>query len=126
MPIKVSVTTDGLDTQDFLVKKLRWNWRSKLVKYGRAGVIALSNATPKDTGETASKWGFTIEHDENSVKITWTNDHIEDEWANIAILLQYGHATGTGGYVEGRDYINPAMRPIFDRMAKEIWGEIIE
>ena len=126
LPIKISINGDLKHTKSFLVKKLKFNWRNKLMEYGKQGLIALANATPKDTGKTASQWGFEILQTDHSVKVVWTNDHIEKGWANVAILLQYGHATGTGGYVEGIDYINPALKPVFERMAKEMWGEIIE
>lgn len=96
---------------------------SILDKYGRAGVAALSSATPVDTGETAGSWFYEIEHNNGSATITFCNSHIE-QGVPIAIILQYGHATGTGGWVEGRDYINPAIQPIFDEIASEAWEEV--
>jgi len=125
MPIKISVNGDLRHTKSFLVKALKPNWQSILARYGEIGVRALANATPKDTGATSEQWGFEISKTQNSITIFWTNSHVEKGWANIAILLQYGHATRNGGYVEGRDYINPAIRPVFDKMAKDMWGEII-
>nr|WP_330371635.1 hypothetical protein [Marvinbryantia formatexigens] len=94
-----------------------------LDKYGRAGVDALSSATPVDSGETASSWGYEIEHSAGSSRIIFTNSHI-NKGVSIAIILQYGHGTGTGGYVEGRDYINPAIQPVFDNLVKEAWKEV--
>lgn len=94
-----------------------------LDKYGRAGVDALSSATPVDSGETASSWGYEIEHSAGSSRIIFTNSHI-NKGVPIAIILQYGHGTGTGGYVEGRDYINPAIQPVFDNLVKEAWKEV--
>lgn len=96
---------------------------SVLDKYGREGVAALSSATPVDTGETANSWFYEIEHNNGSATITFCNSHIE-QGVPIAIVLQYGHATGTGGWVEGRDYINPAIQPIFDKIASEAWEEV--
>lgn len=87
-------------------------------RYGQAGVTALSNATPVESGETANSWYYEIEVKPGLVSIIWKNRHVDDG-ANVAILLQYGHGTGTGGYVQGRDYINPAMKPIFDQIEAE-------
>jgi hypothetical protein len=94
-----------------------------LEKWGVRGVDALSNATPEDTGETAKSWRYRIRVDRVGYTIEWYNTNIVNG-KPIAILIQYGHATGTGGYVVGRDYINPAMRPIFDEMADELWKEV--
>ncbi len=94
-----------------------------LDKYGRAGVSALASATPTKTGLTASSWYYEIKRDKGSVTIEFLNSNV-NKGVPIAIILQYGHATGTGGWVEGRDYINPAIRPIFDNIAKEAWEEV--
>jgi len=94
-----------------------------LDKFGAQGVAALSAATPKDSGETAAAWGYKIERDNGSVSIIFTNSNIHNG-VPIAIILQYGHGTGTGGYVEGIDYINPAIRPVFDTIAKAAWEEV--
>lgn len=98
---------------------------NKLDVYGQMGVEALQAATPTDTGETARSWSYEITQDKNRATITWTNSHIVDH-VNIAIILQYGHATRNGSWVEGRDYINPALQPLFDKMAEEVWGEVKE
>ena len=94
-----------------------------LDKYGRAGVEALSSATPKDTGQTASSWYYEIKRSNGSVSIQFKNSNVH-EGVPIAVILQYGHGTGTGGWVEGRDYINPAIQPIFDKIANEAWREV--
>lgn len=94
-----------------------------LDKYGREGVAALASATPMDTGETASSWYYQIEHNNGSAKIAFHNSHIHDG-VPIAIILQYGHGTGTGGWVQGRDYINPVIQPLFDKIADEAWKEV--
>ena len=95
----------------------------ELDKYGREGVNALSSATPVDTGLTAASWGYQIDRSGSSVSINFYNGNIQNG-IPIAIILQYGHGTGTGGWVEGRDYINPAIQPIFDRIADEAWREV--
>lgn len=94
-----------------------------LDKYGREGVAALASATPTDTGKTASSWSYTIERQNGSIAIVFENSNI-NKGVPIAIILQYGHGTGTGGWVQGRDYINPAIQPIFDKMADEAWKEV--
>lgn len=91
-----------------------------LSRFGQMGVSALASATPQDSGETANHWSYEILSEKESWSIIWTNSHVVDG-RPIAVLLQYGHGTRTGGYVEGRDYINPALRPIFDQMANEGW-----
>ena len=94
-----------------------------LDKYGSLGVAALSNATPSRTGRTAGSWYYTIEQRPGYYSIRWHNSHVE-EGVPIAVILQYGHGTGTGGYVQGRDYIMPAIRPIFDPIVNEAWKEV--
>lgn len=96
---------------------------SILDKYGRKGVAALASATPTETGKTASSWFYEISHNKGSATITFSNSNI-NKGVPIAIILQYGHGTGTGGWVEGRDYINPAIQPIFDEIANEAWKEV--
>ena len=94
-----------------------------LDRYGREGVSALASATPVDTGETANSWSYEIEHRNGSSVISFHNSNIQNG-VPIAIIIQYGHGTGTGGWVEGRDYINPAIRPVFDKLANEAWREV--
>lgn len=94
-----------------------------LDKYGREGVAALESATPVESGTTASSWYYEIKRSGGSVSITFSNSNI-NKGVPIAIILQYGHGTGTGGWVEGRDYINPAIQPVFDRLADEAWKEV--
>ena len=94
-----------------------------LDKYGREGVAALASATPTDSGLTASSWSYEIVRENGSVKLTFNNSNIQNG-VPIAIIIQYGHGTGTGGWVQGRDYINPAIQPIFDRIANDSWREV--
>lgn len=94
-----------------------------LDKYGKQGVAALESATPKDTGLTASSWHYEIERVNGRVSITFYNSNVQNG-IPIAIILQYGHATRNGGWVQGRDYINPALRPIFDKIAEKAWEEV--
>ncbi len=97
-----------------------------LEKYGKQGVRALQEATPKDSGITADSWYYVITHDEinKQYSIEWFNSNIVDGWYPVAIMLQYGHATNNGGYVKGRDYINPALQPVFDELAEKAWWEV--
>ena len=94
-----------------------------LDKYGREGVAALASATPVDSGLTASSWYYEIENKNGSAKILFNNSNIQNG-VPIAIILQYGHGTGNGGWVQGRDYINPAIQPIFDKIAENAWREV--
>jgi len=94
-----------------------------LDRIGREGVQALSSATPRDTGLTATSWEYLIERSSNRVSIKFNNTNIQNG-VPIAIILQYGHGTRNGGYVQGRDYINPAIQPIFDKLAKDAWEEV--
>ena len=94
-----------------------------LDKYGREGVAALASATPVDSGLTANSWYYEISNKNGSVTISFFNSNIQNG-VPIAIILQYGHGTGNGGWVQGRDYINPAIRPIFDKIADEAWKEV--
>ena len=94
-----------------------------LDKYGREGVAALASATPIDTGLTANSWNYSISNSNGSITISFYNSNIQNG-VPIAIILQYGHGTRNGGWVEGRDYINPAIQPVFDRIANDAWREV--
>ena len=94
-----------------------------LDKYGRQGVAALASATPVDSGETANSWSYEIERTNESISIQFYNSNIQNG-VPIAIIIQYGHGTGTGGWVQGRDYLNPAIRPLFDKIANDMWREV--
>lgn len=107
------------NTERFLQQMQKLSIRQIIEPYAQAGVAALSSATPSDSGRAASSWGYEIIESNGSVSIHWTNSDIENGFP-VAVMIQYGHGTGTGGYVEGRDYINPAIRPIFDQIANEL------
>lgn len=94
-----------------------------LSRYGEKGVSALSAASPKDSGTMASSWSYEVELGVTKSAIYWSNSN-EEGGVNIAVIIQHGHGTGTGGYVQGRDFINPAMRPIFDEIANAVWMEV--
>lgn len=99
------------------------NLEQVLSKYGQMGVSALASATPTDTGLTASSWYYEIEHQNGGVTLSFKNSNV-NKGVNIAVILQYGHGTGTGGWVAGRDYINPAIQPVFDKIAEDAWREV--
>lgn len=111
------------NTERLFTKSAAINLTNLLTLYGQAGVEALSAATPKDSGETAGSWSYEIVQKPTGVAIVWSNSNMNDG-ANIAVLLQYGHGTRNGGYVQGVDYINPALKPIFERIANEAWKEV--
>ena len=107
----------------YLEKAKRGARIKDLDKYGREGVAALASATPVDTGKTANSWYYEIVRSNGSVSIQFANSNVQNG-VPIAIILQYGHGTGTGGWVQGRDYINPAIQPIFDKLANDAWREV--
>lgn len=121
----ISITQKGSfkNTEQYLQRLQQAQIFSTLERYGSIGVTALSNATPVESGATAAGWTYTIVQRPGYYSIRWHNSNI-NQGVPIAILLQYGHGTGTGGYVQGRDYINPAMRPIFDQIANDAWKEV--
>lgn len=114
---------DWKKTRKFLKRCSDLDLDDVLNLYGQEGVDALAKATPKDTGKTAASWSYEVTKGRESIVITWKNSNIVDG-VPIAVILQYGHGTRNGGYVEGVDYINPAMRPIFERIAARAWGEV--
>ena len=107
----------------FLERAKETVYLGDLNKYGRQGVAALASATPIDSGETASSWYYEIENNKESATITFYNSNVQNG-VPIAIILQYGHGTRNGGWVEGRDYINPAIQPIFDKIVDDAWREV--
>lgn len=113
------------NTNKFFKKMSQKSIFKSLEQYGEEGVAALAAATPVDTGKTASSWSYEIRQTDSSVSIIWKNSNIVDG-TPIAVILQYGHGTATGGYVQGVDYINPALRPIFDKITKKIWKEVTD
>lgn len=124
MPISFEVTGSTAKTSEFLKKMQNPDqFFSGLETIAQRGVEALRAHTPMDSGLTAASWGYRIEKSSSGISIVWTNTNVHSG-ANVAILLQYGHGTGTGGYVAGRDYINPAIKPIFDEIANDVWKKV--
>lgn len=111
-------------TNDFLTDMINRERYKNLERLAQKGVEALASATPKDTGRTASSWSYNIQQTSDSTIINWTNSSTTPNGIPIVILLHYGHVTGTGGYVQGRDFINPAIKPIFDQILKDVWKEV--
>lgn len=126
MPKVISFTHKGnFEKTDRLFHNIiAAHYRHKLARYGERGVRALQAATPIDTGKTADAWSYEISSQPGSVSIYWRNNNVNDG-VNIAVILQYGHGTRNGGYVEGIDYINPTLRPIFQEMADAVWKEVV-
>ena len=123
MGIHITCSGDLSKTMKFLNRLQNKDYLNILSEYGKRGVDALRAATPKDSGKTADSWYYEITQDRNQTTIEWCNSNMNDG-VSIALILQYGHGTGTGGYVKGTDYINPAMKAIFDDMANECWKEV--
>ena len=124
--IKISKGDSFVKTTAFLKNALnfkRTRAMRKLKRLGELGVKALEDYTPKKTGKTASSWQYTIEETSESLSVIFSNTNVVDD-VNIAIIIQYGHGTKNGGYVKGIDYINPALRPLFDNMAEDMRKEM--
>ena len=111
------------NTERFFKKIGSGDYKKGLEYYGEAGVRALMEATPKDTGKTAASWSYSINETKTGIEINWNNSNINDG-VNIAMIIQLGHGTASGYYVEGVDYINPALKPLFDLMGKKVWEEV--
>lgn len=110
-------------TESFLKKLLNADMYRSLDSLAKEGVAALSSATPREFGTTAASWSYTIEIKRDSAKITWTNSHRPNGFP-VAVMLQHGHGTRTGGYVQGRDYINPAIKPVMDKISDGVWKAV--
>ena len=113
----------GDKTDNFLKASIKKIKQIDFEKYGEAGVAALASATPKDTGKTAASWYYTVKNQNGIISITFNNSNIVNG-VPIAIVLHYGHSTKNGGWIEGRDYIKPAIRPVFDKMTNKMWEEV--
>lgn len=122
--ITITQKGDFKKTYNFLNKMKKREVNAILKKYGKRGVELLAASTPTDSGKTAESWNYEIKVDRDRYEILWTNSNVNNG-VNIAMILQYGHGTRQGGYVQGRDYINPVTRQVFDEMANELWGEVI-
>ena len=122
--IRITTKGDFNNTFRFLNKMSKFQINKILEKYGQMGVEALRSATPIDSGKTAESWGYEISVRKEGATTHWTNTN-QNKGVYIAVILQYGHGTGTGGYVKGIDYINPAIRPVFDKIAEEAWMEVV-
>ena len=122
--IRITTKGDFNNTFRFLNKMSKFQINKILEKYGQMGVEALRSATPIDSGKTAESWGYEISVGKEGATIHWTNTN-QNKGVYIAVILQYGHGTGTGGHVQGIDYINPAIRPVFDKIAEEAWMEVV-
>lgn len=121
--VRYKVKGDLRKTRHFLEEVGKERYFRNLDALARKGVDALSSATPYDSGLTADSWSYEISRNGRGVSISWLNTNINNG-VNIAVILQYGHGTGTGGYVQGRNYINPAIQPIMDEIAEDVWKEV--
>lgn len=121
--IRCTVKGDFKKTTSFLNRIRKLDFESTLTKYAEEGVQALASATPKVTGKTAASWNYEIVRSKGRISIFWTNDNFNDG-VPIAVVLDYGHATANGGFVQGRHYISPAIQPVFDRIADAAWKEV--
>lgn len=124
MSIKLSSHGDFSTTEKFLGRKFPGDFRKKLDIYGKQGVEALKSVTPVDTGVTANSWEYEIAEGPGEVKLIFRNTSLTDAGIPVIVLLHYGHGTRYGGYVMGRDFINPAIQPIFDELADDAWKEV--
>lgn len=122
--IQCTVRGDFKKTNSFLKRIMKLDFSSLLKKYAEEGVEALFNVTPIKTGKTAASWDYEIVKGRDTVSIFWTNSNLEND-VPIAVILDYGHGTANGGYVQGRHYISPAIRPVFDKIANAAWKEVI-
>lgn len=124
--MKVSLTSKGdfSKTKQFFGKLMKAEYLPILEECGQQGVYALQQATPKDTGMASYSWSYAIERRKGYTTIVWTNSDVTKQGDPIVLLLQYGHGTGTGGYVQGRDFINPTMKPMFDLIADKAWKAV--
>jgi hypothetical protein len=122
----VSITQSGSfdKTELFLAQIARGDMYRSVQALAQQGVDALASATPAETGQTAASWGVEVQFTLGGCTIWWTNSHLDSEGTPIAIMLQTGHGTGTGGYVQGRNYINPAIAPVMDQIANAVWREV--
>lgn len=116
---------DFKNTEAFLKRNKNMSIDDIVAQYGRRGVEALRSATPRDTGKTADSWSYSVEKNSTGLSLIFNNSN-ENHGVKIALLIQYGHGTGTGGWVEGRDFINPALQPVFDELAQSLWEKIVE
>lgn len=123
--IRVTMHGNFTKTNSFFQRILEKIKVSSLDEWGRRGVEALSSATPVDTGKTADSWYYEIVRDKEGVKVQWMNSNV-NSGVNIALIIQYGHASRNGVFIEGRDYINPALKPIFDGIEESAWKEVKE
>lgn len=119
----ISSSGDWSETEKFLRKMMSLKLDSVLNAAGTKGAAALAKATPKDTGRASISWTYDIQKSSTGIVIGWKNTDVESGFP-VALMIQYGHGTGTGGYIQGRDYINPAMRPIFDEIADTVWKAV--
>lgn len=121
--IHCTVKGDWSKTKRFLRKSQKLDFESLLKQYAEEGLAALKAATPVRTGKTAESWAYEIEKDSRKIAIYWTNSNVNEN-VNIAVILEYGHGTGWGGYVQGKHYITPAIEPVFDKIVESIWKEV--
>lgn len=121
--IQIKATGNFDKSFSYFRRLLQLKDKNKFEEFGRKGLEALKAATPIDSGKTAESWNYSVSVDRKGATITWYNNNVNDGF-NVAIGIQYGHGTNNGGYVQGRDYINPAIRPVFDELAGDLWREV--